>query len=186
MGRKQGITLESIVESAAKIADRDGLESLTLKAVADDLGIQTPSLYNHVNGLVGLRRSLAMTSAIELSARFRRVEGGGSDRLRGIATAFRQFATEHPGQYASLSPAPKPGDDDELYAAMAGSVEVIAEALGSAGGSTDQLIHSIRALRAMLHGFVDLEAKGGFGMPVDLDESFGAAVDLVVAAIPSD
>jgi hypothetical protein len=38
-------------------------------------------------------------------------------------------------------------------------------------------------MRSMLHGFVDLERKGGFGMPVDLDESFDRAVSLLIDRI---
>ena len=183
MGRKQGITLEAVVETAGAIADRDGLAATTLKAVADELSIQTPSLYNHVQGLPGLRREMALYAARTLSAGFASVEGTGVDRLRRISHVFRRFVIDHPGRYASMFPAPKPGEDDELYEAMAGSVLVVGEALSEAGGDPGQAIHIIRALRAMLHGFVDLEANGGFGMPVDIDESFDVALDLVLSAI---
>jgi hypothetical protein len=37
-------------------------------------------------------------------------------------------------------------------------------------------VHAARAFRSALHGFVGLEAAGGFGIPVDLDESFGRLV----------
>jgi hypothetical protein len=36
----------------------------------------------------------------------------------------------------------------------------------------DDEIHAIRGLRALMHGFVSLEAAGGFAMPQDLDESY--------------
>ena len=39
------------------------------------------------------------------------------------------------------------------------------------------------ALRALLHGFLDLEAQDGFGMPVDIDASFDASVELIIAGI---
>ena len=82
--------------------------------------------------------------------------------------------------YAALSPAPKPGEDDELYEAMAGPVKILAEALASLGVTAEDAIHVIRGMRATLHGFVDLEANGGFGMPVDIDTSFDRAVDAMV------
>ncbi len=41
----------------------------------------------------------------------------------------------------------------------------------------------IRALRASVHGFVDLELRGGFGLPDDVDDSFATTVDLVIDAI---
>ena len=36
----------------------------------------------------------------------------------------------------------------------------------------DDAVDAIRALRAVLHGFVTLEAQGGFGLPADVDRSF--------------
>ena len=41
----------------------------------------------------------------------------------------------------------------------------------------------IRALRSAVHGFVDLELRGGFGLPDDLDDSYATTVDLVIEAI---
>ncbi len=42
------------------------------------------------------------------------------------------------------------------------------------GLTGDDAIHAIRGLRALMHGFVSLEAAGGFAMPQDLDESYRA------------
>lgn len=186
MGRKVGITQADVVAAAAEIADRDGLDAASLSAVADRLGIRTPSLYNHVSGIAGLRRQLALMATRELTAAFETAAaaaGRGSEQLRSIAWAYRHFAREHPGLYAALLPAPRPGDDDELYAAMAAPVHVVAEAMQGAGVGSAETIHLIRALRAMLHGFVDLESKRGFGKPVDIDASFEEAVEVVVSSI---
>jgi AcrR family transcriptional regulator len=189
MGRKAGITLPDVVDAAAAIADRDGIEAASLSAVAARLGIKTPSLYNHVQGLGGLRRELALEATAELTAAFEEAARHhvGADRIRSIAHAYRRFARTHPGLYAALLPAPKPVEDEELYAAMAAPVQIVVAAIADVVVETDSdtTIQVIRALRAMLHGFVDLEANNGFGMPVDIDESFDAAVDLVVAAIGS-
>lgn len=186
MGRRVGITLEDIVEAAAAIADRDGLAAATLSAVAKELGIKTPSLYNHVAGLPGLRRELALYASRHLTAVFTAAIAGKGpgDALRSAAHSYRSFATEHPGLYESLLPAVKPGEDDELYEEMAAPVRVLFEKFAELGIGEEEAVHVIRGLRAMLHGFVDLERKGGFGMPVDLDRSFDEAVDLMVDRIP--
>ena len=47
----------------------------------------------------------------------------------------------------------------------------------------DDAIDAARALRSMLHGFITLEAAGGFGLPVDIDRSFGRLVDGLVTAL---
>ena len=47
------------------------------------------------------------------------------------------------------------------------------------------VIPLIRALRASVHGFVDLELQGGFGLPDDIDDSFTTTINLVIEAIAS-
>jgi hypothetical protein len=41
-------------------------------------------------------------------------------------------------------------------------------------------VDAIRAARSAIHGFVALEAGGGFGLPDDVDRSFEALLDLLV------
>ena len=185
MGRKAGLKLEDVVDAAAAIADREGLEAATLTAVASELGIKTPSLYNHVTGLSGLRRQLAMRGSRILDEAFRAATAGleGVDALRAVAGVDRRFAVEHPGLYDSFLPAPSEEEDPELYAEMAAPVFFIAGFLLEMGIPQDEAIHLIRALRALLHGFLDLEANRGFGMPTDIDASFDAAVDMVIRGI---
>ncbi len=185
MGRKAGITLEDVVEAAASIADRDGLEAATLTAVAGELGIKTPSLYNHVQGLSGMRRLLAIHGSQLLLETFEDAIGDleGAEALRSIAHADRQFAHDHRGLYDSFLPAPKPDEDAELYEAMAEPVFLVARVLLDMGIPQSEAIHLIRALRALLHGFLDLEANEGFGIPVGIDASFDASVELVIAGI---
>lgn len=53
----------------------------------------------------------------------------------------------------------------------------------SAGTPGPASLHAIRALRAMLHGFVALEAAGGFALALDLDESYRRMVAGLDAAL---
>jgi len=187
MGRKVGLTLDRVVETAVDIADRNGLEDMSLRLVADELGIKTPSLYNHVAGLAGLRRELAFHAAREVGGIFstRVPDETASETLRRFARDYRRFALEHPGLYQALLPAPRPGEDDELYAAMAAPVISLREVLTQVGVPSDETVHLIRALRSVIHGFVDLEMKDGFGMPENIDDSFDQAVDVAVNGILS-
>ena len=57
---RRGLSRAAVVETAARLADRDGYDALTLGAVAADAGVRPPSLYNHVDGLAGLRRELGI------------------------------------------------------------------------------------------------------------------------------
>jgi hypothetical protein len=54
------------------------------------------------------------------------------------------------------------------------------ESFGIAGA---EAIHAVRALRSMVHGFATLEAAGGFGLALSLDESFDRLIDLVILGL---
>ena len=103
--------------------------------------------------------------------------------LRAVAHEYRAFAHEHPGLYAALLPVPRMDKDPEGAAVAARSVGVTAALLTRLGISSERHVDLIRMLRAMLHGFVDLELGHGFGLDDPIDTSFQAAVDLVIAAI---
>ena len=185
MGRKLGLTLEQVVGAAAEIADRDGLDALSLASLASTLGVRSPSLYNHVDGLSGLHRQLALHASNLLAADLAESVQGleGAEALRAIAIQLRSFAHCHPGLYDSFLPAPTPDEDPELAAALRQSVDVVGSVLNEMDVDPITVIPLIRALRAAVHGFVHLELRGGFGLPDDIDDSFSTTIDLVIEAI---
>lgn len=192
MARKVGVTREDVVAAAAAIADRDGFDTLTLAAVAQRLGVRAPSLYAHVEGAAGLRRLLAMHGARLLADVARRVRADTqrSDpaaTLAALSRAYRAFAHQHPGLYAAIqSDAPDPASDPDLAALLQQPVAEVAEVLRALGVSGDDTVHAVRCWRAALHGFVDLEQRGGFGLPQAVDETFTRLVELLIAAFGSD
>lgn len=181
MGRRVGLTQDAIVAAAARIADEEGLDAVTLAAVAKRLGVRSPSLYAHVDGLAGLRRELTILAASSLAADLRaaRHRRHGAAALTALADAYRAFASSHPGWYAASQQAVPPGKDDALYRALAESVLPVMETLAELGVPPADLLHQTRAVRSALHGFVTLERGNSFGMSVDFDESFRRLVDLV-------
>jgi AcrR family transcriptional regulator len=185
MGEKRGLTAEAVLDVAAAIADDEGLDAATLATVAAQVGIRSPSLYHWFDGAAGLRRALALRGARELGARLRAAaaERSGKAALRALSHAYRGFAREHPGLYAALLPAPRPGEDEELFAALAQPIATVARALGEAGVPERRAIPTIRALRSLLHGFVSLERDRGFGLPEDVEASFETAIDLFLRAL---
>jgi AcrR family transcriptional regulator len=170
-----GLDAAAVVDAAAELADLDGLDALTLARLADRLGIRSPSLYAHVDGLDDLRRRLAVKGARELADVLQAAAVGlaGRDALAAIATAYRAYAREHPGTYAALQRAADVTRSPEDAGRLVGTVVAVLRGYGLDG---DAAVHGTRVVRAALHGFVVLEAEGGFGMPLDLDESFGRLV----------
>jgi AcrR family transcriptional regulator len=174
MARKLGITRDDVIETATRLADERGLSALGLSDVAAELRIRTPSLYHHVDGLPGLKRALALEAASRLRKTLSDAASGlrGREALIAVARAYRRFAHRHGGLLAATLPAPRRGEDEELYDALARVVQDIARFFLEAGVEGDDAVHAIRALRSYLHGFVDLERQRGFGMPQQLDTSF--------------
>lgn len=180
MPPKAGLNTASVVAAAAGLIDREGLEALTLSRLAALLKVQPPSLYNHIAGLPGLRRELALLSTRELGARLTRAALGqsGSPALRGLAQAYRAFIREHPGLYAAgLRGADPLAPDRELGQAQELVVSVVLAVVASFGLSGAEGLHAVRILRSAVHGFATLETAGGFGLPLDCDESFRRLLD---------
>jgi AcrR family transcriptional regulator len=181
---RHGLDTARVVEEAAAIADADGLDEVTLARVAAALDVRAPSLYNHVDGRGGLLRLLALQSINELADVLRDAAVGRSraEALVAIAGAYRAYAYEHPGRYKATVWAPAPGDD-ELEAAGRRAVGVIVAVLAGWGFEGDAALHRVRVIRSGLHGFIAIEAEGGFGLPLDLDESFDLLVATLIAGL---
>jgi AcrR family transcriptional regulator len=181
---RAGLTPQRVVEEAGAVADAAGLDRLTLAAVADRFGVAIPSLYKHVNGLDGLRRDLAVLAVRELTAALSRAAVGraGRDALHAMAGAYRTYAGAHPGRYAASVRAPTPGDAEHLAAAD-DALAVFRAVLAGYGITGADAIDAIRGLRAAMHGFVALEAAGGFGLPQSVDASYHRLVDTLDAAL---
>jgi AcrR family transcriptional regulator len=181
---RMGLDAARVVDTAAAIADAEGLPAVTLARVAGDLGIRAPSLYNHVDGLPGLLRAVALLAVRELTAVLRDAAVGrsGEDALAATARAYRDYARAHPGRYAATVAPPAP-DDDEHRAAAAETVEVVLAVLRGWDLDGDDAVHAARTFRSAIHGFVVLEAAGGFGIPLDLDESFDRLVATLAAGL---
>ena len=180
---RAGLDKDAVIDAASAIADKDGFEAVTLARLAADLGVRPPSLYKHVEGLDGVRRALALRGLEEANARIQRATIGKArdEALYALAHAYWQFARERPGLYAASLRAAKPGEKDVAAAgeALLGTVLLVLAGYGIKGNDG---LHAVRGFRAIIHGFVSLDAAGGFRLKLDLEESF----DRLLAAFARD
>jgi AcrR family transcriptional regulator len=186
MAKRVGISRDVVVRAAAKIADDAGWDALTLARVAKKLRIRSPSLYNHVVGLEGLRRELKLLVMRDLNAALSRATIGKSrdDAVRSLAAAYRAFVKRHPGTYAATMVA-APKNDPALEAAAGQVVETCLSVLSGYGLNRREGLHAIRAMRSAVHGFAALEIAGGFGIPLDVDKSFDWLVSALLKGLSS-
>jgi AcrR family transcriptional regulator len=175
---RAGLSPEVVVGEAARLADEVGHERVTLAAIAERFGVAVPSLYKHVAGIDDVHRHLAVRAVRELGEALATAAVGKArgDALRAMADAHRAYARAHPGRYAATLRAPDPEDTEHVHAAEAVLATVLA-VLGGYGLTGDHAIDAARAVRSALHGFVALEAVGGFGLPQDVDRSYARLVD---------
>ena len=184
MRSRPGLDRETVVRAAADLYDASGGSDVTLKDVATRLGVKTPSLYNHIGGQNHLLGELAVFGVRELEAAISRAAIGksGDAAVAATAHAYRAFALEHPGLYPFTQRAPGPGEPS-LAAAAQDILQVLHLVLLEYGLSETEEVHAIRALRSLVHGFVSLELSGGFGMPIDIDESFQVLLEMYIKGL---
>ncbi len=187
MPRRPGLDRRAVIEEAARLADESGLENVTLANLAERLNIRPPSLYNHVAGTEDIHARLALLGARTLAAEIARAAIGrnGVDGIVAVGEAYRRFAKSRPGLYRATLSAPKPADV-ELMAVSSEILDVMRAVMVPLHLRGDELIHAVRGLRSLMHGFVTLEAVHGFGLPQDIDESFHFMLVTFIRAFVSD
>lgn len=181
---RAGLSPEVVVAEAARLADEVGHDRLTLSAVAARFGVAVPSLYKHVAGLDDLQRQLAIRGVRGLGAALGEAvdtaPAGGT--FAALAHAYRRYARTSAGCYGAALRAPDP-DDAEHLAETGAVLHTLLDVLAAYGLTGDDAIDAARTVRSALHGFVSLEANGGFGLPRDVDRSFDRLVDGLAATL---
>jgi AcrR family transcriptional regulator len=185
--RKVRLDTATVVQAAVELVEAEGLEALSLGRLARQLNVQTPSLYNHIDGLPGLYRELALMSTRDLGERFGNAAIGksGSDAVLAIAEAYRTYVKDHYGLYSTgiRSSGQQTPIDVELQAAQERVVQIALAVVGSFGLHGESALHAVRGLRGIVHGFATLEVAGGFGLPLDCDESFQQLIKMFIAGL---
>lgn len=175
---------ERFAAIAARCADESGIESVTPTVLAKSAGVTTPAIYKHfadADHIAAAVQRLALRSVVPTVAHT--TVGLSSDAaIRSFANTLRSWAAEHPGQYAALQRAPREWDA-ESRALSEDLVAVVGAAIRGYGLPDDDAVDAVRMLRAALHGFIDLERQGGFGLPRDIDTSFARMVDALCASL---
>jgi AcrR family transcriptional regulator len=170
---RAGVTPQRIIDEAAHLADERGLDQITLAELASRLGVRVPSLYKHLSGLTEVNELLADQCRLELATAMERATIGraGQSAVESVAHAIRNWAHQHPGRYAATVAAHPSGE--EPAGGTQRALQVFLQILDPEEvQQREELIHRARALRSAIHGFIDLELREGFGIPVAIDDSF--------------
>ncbi|WP_342478212.1 WHG domain-containing protein [Paenibacillus sp. FSL H7-0350] len=181
---RAGLDTHTLVLAAAELADEYGIEEVTLAALAAKLGVRSPSLYNHINGLAGLRTLMAVYGLEQLYEVISEATEGlsGEAAVHAMSQAYIRFTRAHPGLYTTTLQAPEPGDT-ALEAAGGKILSLIIQLISAFGLDEEGNLHAVRGLRSILHGLSTLEHQGGFGMPLDLNVTLTRLINTYIAGI---
>ncbi|MFE7591489.1 TetR/AcrR family transcriptional regulator [Kitasatospora sp. NPDC057512] len=183
---RAGLTVERLVVAGAELADEVGFDQVTVAAVARRFGVRTASLYSHLKSSQDLRTRIALYALEELADLVADALAGraGRDALAAFADAYRDYAARHPGRYDAT----RLRLDAETAAASAGVRHAqMSRALlrGYDLGEPEQT-HAVRMLGSVFHGYISLEAAGGFShTAVDPRQSWDWIIDSVDALLRS-
>ena len=142
-----------IVAVAREVLEREGPGALTMRRIAEVLGIRAPSLYKHVPGKEALEVAIVIAGFEEAAAAFEAATDGAVEPLAAFVTAYRAFARAHPHLYRLMTDRPLPRAH-----LPPGLEERTAAPLHRATGSPARA----RAAWAFIHGMVLLELTERF------------------------
>ena len=180
---RAGLNPDVVVDVALALVDEKGLDALSLAAVADRAGVAAPSLYKHVGSLADLRTLMAARIMRQISASFAEVVMGRSrdEAVEALMRAYRAYALANPGRYALVPHDPL--HNPPLADAGRELLGIFVAVLRGYGLDDAAATHAIRRLRATVHGFADLEAGGGFGLPEDIETTYDQVIDMYVRSL---
>ncbi len=152
-----------IVAAARELLERHGAEALTMRRLADQLGIRAPSLYKHLPGKAALEAAVIATGLEDLAAVLDAAVDDTAEPLAALAAAYRSFALAHPHLYRLMTDRPLPREQ-----LPPGVEDRAAAPVVRAAGSPARA----RAIWAFAHGMVLLELTRRFPPGADLDPAW--------------
>jgi len=171
--RATKLSRDSIVNAALTFLDREGWDALTINALATQLGTKGPSLYNHVQSLEDLRRTVRMRVVGDIIDMLNTVGEGRTrdDAVMVMASAYRSYAHHHPGRYSAFTRMPLGGDDPEFTDATRAAAAPVISVLASYGLDGEAAFYAALEFWSAMHGFVLLEMTGAMN-GIDTDAVF--------------
>lgn len=176
---REPLSRERILRAALALVDRDGLDALTMRRLADDLGSGPMSLYHHVKDRDDLIDGIA-----ELLAS--RLDPPRADDWQGYAReaarAIYRIGHVHPKAFAPLVARPSTTTVPHMLTIIGG----LLERLLAAGFDDRSAVLATRTLANYLIGAVLSDVLGRIelpGEPIDPDEEFEAGLENVLRGI---
>ncbi len=149
--------------AARALLEEEGEEALTMRSLAERLGIKAPSLYKHVSGRQEIETLLAAEALTEMGETLANESG-----LEAMGRAYRTWALDNPALYRVATT--RPLDRENLTPGLEDAAA--APLLEALDGDRNRA----RAFWALAHGLVLLELDGRFPEDADLEAAWAAGL----------
>ena len=166
--------LETIIETARLLIERDGVESLSLGKLAEELGIKAPSLYRHIANKNALLHAVIEQTYLNMFQAYDDAMEEPSDdpvdQLVILSLAQRNFAHQNPNTYmlAYTTANPELKSNPDMLLEKAISIQQIMTQISG----EEKSLPALRGSLALTHGFITLELNGQFRRGGDLTAQF--------------
>src|SRR3954452_17619701 len=168
------LNLERTLQVALVIADDDGLEAVTMRRLAHELGVEAASLYHHVNGKNEILDGLVELIAAEIERPVPSTDWRAaiSERAHNTRAGLRR----HPWAVSLMASRTSPGP------ATLGLLETGIQRFREGGFSVLQAAHAISVVDSYVHGFVLQEVNRPFRDESELAAMTGAIMETFPAS----
>ena len=181
---RMGLDKNAVISRAAQLANDVGLDNITLKALANDLNIQPPSLYYHIGGLDDLKKELMIYGWLQMEDQILEAVAGisGYDAIEVICREFVKYATENPGVFNAMLWYNK-FENDKTNNATKKLFSVVFKVFSSLNISQEDSDHLMRTFRSFLEGFALLVNHNAFGNPISINDSLDLSLKVLMAGM---
>ncbi|MBT2365059.1 TetR/AcrR family transcriptional regulator C-terminal domain-containing protein [Streptomyces sp. ISL-10] len=168
------LSRERVIRTAVAVADEKGSAALTMRAIAEPLGVEAMSLYHHVAGREDVLDGMvdAVFGEIDLPPR----DADWKSAMRHRAASARAVLRRHPWAVALMDSRSRPGP------ATLRHHDAVIGALRAGGFSVPMAAHAFSVIDSYLYGFVIQELSLPFSGSAELDEVAGA----ILREMPAD
>jgi AcrR family transcriptional regulator len=179
--RRINLTRERVLAGAIQIADRDGIEAISMRRLAQELGVEAMSLYTHVRNKDDLLDG--MVDALVGEIPLRAGDGDWKASIRGMALGARAVFIGHPWAPRTVQTRTAPGP------AMLGYLNAVIGTFRQGGFSIAQAHHALHILGSRLLGFAqdlfddsaELEPEAAANLAQELGAAFPYVAEMATA-----
>jgi AcrR family transcriptional regulator len=168
------LSKERVVHAAVSLADESGITSLSMRKLAEALGVEAMSLYHHVAGKEEILDG--MVDVVFGEIRAPSTGGDWKAAMRERAISVREALGRHPWALGVLESRATPG------AATLEHHDAVLGALRAAGFSTAGAAHAYSVLDAYIYGFALQELN----LPFRDAKDIGKVAEAFLRGFPTD